>query len=199
MKRDFNLPENDRDYLNNLGLEYEVVKSDNYRFGYSNLFVVIYGYFINQDYYQLEGGGNKVDVLLQIPSGYPNVQIDMASFHPHLKRVDKQNIPNIHLFYDINSKKWQTWSRHRSGAAVWDPTIDYIGTHMEYVEAFLKREVGITDISVSKSGKIKSTVITKEKNGIFILQTTREEKPIYKKLEESAYKGKLNINVGSRK
>lgn len=199
MKRDFYLPEKDRDYLDNLGLKYETVKSDNYRFGYNNMFVIIYGYFINQDYYKVEKGGNNVDVLLQIPSGYPSSQIDMASFYPHLQRVDKKSIPNIHHFYDVKKRNWQTWSRHRSGLAVWDPEIDFIGTHMEYVESFLQKEIDLFDSSVKKSSRIKSSVITKDKSGIYILQTEKKEKPKSDKLDESAYKGRVKINIGKRK
>jgi hypothetical protein len=197
MRRDFNLPENDRGYLDNLGLNYETIKSDGYRFGYSNLFVIIYGYFINQDYYRLDGGGETVDVLLQIPPGYPNTQIDMASFYPHLKRADNAAIPNIHSFYDINGKNWQTWSRHRTGESVWNPAIDYIGTHMAYVEAFLRREVGANMNKIESIVKINMTL--KEKDEMYILRTSKkEENPTYKELDKSAYSGRLKINMGKK-
>ncbi len=193
MKRDFYLPEKDRDYLDNLGLKYETLKSN------GRQFVIIYDYFVNQDYYKIEKGGDNVDVLLLIPSGYPNSQIDMASFYPHLQRVDKKPIPNIHHFYNVKHRKWQTWSRHRSGLAVWDPEIDFIGTHMEYVESFLQKEVGLSDLPEKKSCRVKSSVITKEKSGIYILQTKKIEKLEGNVLDESAYKAKVKINLGKRK
>jgi len=193
MKREFALPENDDKYLNSLGLQWDSVKSKNFGFGDSSLFVIIYGYYINTDYYHLDTGGEQVDILLQIPSGYPNTQIDMASFCPNLLRKDGGSIPNLHKFYNVNERNWQTWSRHRTGASIWRPEIDFIGTHMEYVESFLQREVGADKTGEPKtSSSLKTTFISKEPSGIVILQKTKK---VIAEIEQPKSTGKLSINV----
>jgi len=199
MKRDFDLPEIDEKYLNSLGLPWETVKSNKSAFGNSSLFLIIYGYYINTDYYRLDTGGEKVDVLLQIPSGYPNAQIDMASFSPNLIKIDNGHIPNLHAFYTVNDRNWQTWSRHRTGLSVWRPEIDFVGTHLEYVESFLQKEVGADkNDGGDKSSNLKTTFISKEPTGIVILQKSKKTVAIHE-IAKLPTTGKLSGKLIKRK
>lgn len=78
-------------------------------------------------------------VALRIPPAYPDLQIDMAYFFPHLSRVDGKPINNLSGL-DIDGRNWQQWSRHR-GAGQWRPDIDNIETHLLYITEFLEREL----------------------------------------------------------
>lgn len=78
-------------------------------------------------------------VALLIDPMYPDAQIDMAYFMPHLARSDGKGI-NALSGHHLDGKAWQRWSRHRESGA-WRPGVDNIETHLLYVRSFLELEL----------------------------------------------------------
>jgi hypothetical protein len=128
-RRQFDLPENDREYLDSLGLVWEAVLENNAQR------VVINNYPLPNGYNQ-----SDVSLCLQINAGYPDVQIDMAFFHPAIICADGKPIAATGGIMNFDGKTWQQWSRHRTSTNPWRAEVDYIGTHMALVEHWLERE-----------------------------------------------------------
>jgi len=128
-RRAFTLPEDDIDFLDQLGLPWEAIA------GPQGMWVVVYDYPIPAGY-----NVQKADVALMIAPNYPAVQIDMASFYPHLSKVSGRGIPNI-LQQPVDGKTFQCWSRHRK-AGEWKPGIDNIATHLCLVDNWLLKDLG---------------------------------------------------------
>nr|WP_137830667.1 multiubiquitin domain-containing protein [Methylobacterium sp. L1A1] len=129
-RRDFTLPEGDRETLDATGLRWETVQE----MGVAR--VVIRNYPVRPGY-----APGRTDLMLRLLPGYPSSQIDMWYFHPPLARTD--GAPIRALVGDVfEGKTWQGWSRHRTGLNPWRPDIDDIGTHLAVVEHNLAKEVG---------------------------------------------------------
>lgn len=128
MKRDFVLPEEDREFLESLGLAWETVAS-------GENWVVIHDCPIPAGYTI-----PKVRVGLKIEPAYPQTQIDMVYFLPALVRSDGKVIKALseHAF---NGEQWQRWSRHRTAQNPWRPGVDNIEMHIALVNHWLKREL----------------------------------------------------------
>lgn len=129
MKRQFFLPENDTEFLNGLGLDWEAVLEANRHW------IIIHNYPVPSGY-----NVSQVTVALFIPPGYPASQIDMAFFNPHLSRVDNRPIGAL-AFQPIDGLQFQRWSRHRTTANPWRPSIDDISTHLQLVDHWFEREL----------------------------------------------------------
>lgn len=130
MRRHFQLPTEDTEYLENCGLQWETVAENQDRR------VVIYGSPVPVGY-----NVTAVDINLRIVNGYPDTQIDMAYFSPLLARSDGKAIGAV-VNYNFDGKAWQQWSRHRTGTNPWRPGLDNIESHLLLVEDWLKRELG---------------------------------------------------------
>ena len=79
----------------------------------------------------------KSTLLVLIPSGYPGSALDMFYFNPPLNRSDGS--PTDALASEVHfGREWQRWSRHYQ----WQPGIDTVVTHIEYVKNELNNEVG---------------------------------------------------------
>ena len=82
MRRQFALPEFDVKYLDTTGIDWEtIVEPRDSRWLLLSSWPVPAGYTAEQ-----------VTVALLIPAGYPDSQIDMAYFDPHLARQDGKAI-----------------------------------------------------------------------------------------------------------
>ncbi len=128
-RRQFQMPEEDRLWLENSGLEWETVVTGRVRR------LVIYSFLAPAGYTQ-----QTVDLNLRIEPGYPDSQIDMAYFYPPLVRSDGRAIKAIsHDSFD--SKSWQRWSRHRTQKNPWRPGLDSLATHLAAVEGWLNKEL----------------------------------------------------------
>jgi hypothetical protein len=128
MRREFDLPEADREFLDTRGKPWETIVEEKTRWA------VVDGFDLPQGY-----NHQTAAVALRLQPTYPDDQIDMAYFSPHLARVDGKQINALTLL-QIDGKSWQQWSRHRA-ADVWRPGIDNIETHLLYVTAFLEGEL----------------------------------------------------------
>lgn len=128
MRRQFELLEEDLEFLENLGLPWESVVEGKV------LWVLIHEYRLHPQYAQ-----EQVSIAIHIPSGYPRAQLDMAYFFPAIQRVDGQPIGAL-AHRAIDGKTWQRWSRHRTGRNPWRDGVDNISTHFALVENWLERE-----------------------------------------------------------
>jgi hypothetical protein len=128
MKRDFQLPEDDSDYLNSLGLKWETVNDSRMNWVIIYDYPVISGY--NVDY---------VNVAIKIEVGYPRSPLDMAYFYPHLTRKDGKPIGAI-TSQNIGDKTYQRWSRHRTATNPWRDGVDDISSHMTLVTFWFEQE-----------------------------------------------------------
>jgi hypothetical protein len=128
-RRQFTLMGSDTAYLNGLGLRWEALVDGGVQAA------VIYGF-------PLPAGYNvaSADVHVRFNSGYPDTQLDMAYFSPALARADSRGINNLSMT-PLDGREWQQWSRHRTSASAWRPSIDDLSTHMALVEDWLAAEL----------------------------------------------------------
>ena len=127
-RRGFTLLEEDKDYLDSLGLPWETIREGNLSW------VLIHQYSIPKGY-NIE----NATIAVLMTSGYPIAQLDMVYFHPPLQRIDQQPIGAL-IEVNIDGKIFQRWSRHRTSVNPWRQGIDNLGTHIPLVEAWLLQE-----------------------------------------------------------
>ncbi len=129
VRKQFELIESDRVYLDGRGLAWETLNEGPTRW------VLITDYEITDGY-----NHKKVNIALELPQSYPDTQIDMVYFNPHLARVDGVAIRQL-AERIIDGKAWQRWSRHRTSANPWRRGYDCVETHMLLVDEWLEREL----------------------------------------------------------
>ncbi|HLG41022.1 MAG TPA: E2/UBC family protein [Chitinophagaceae bacterium] len=130
MRRQFNLPEEDSEYLNSSGYGWETIAE-------SGNWIIVHDYPVPDGY-----NVPRVSVALKIETGYPTTQIDMAYFFPQLNRKDGKPIRALTTI-GLDGKHWQRWSRHRTGENPWRVGVDDICTHLAFVTQWLEREFQI--------------------------------------------------------
>ena len=128
MRRQFDLPEADVEFLDSMGLPWETLKES------QQLWLIIHEYSIPDGYNIL-----KASIALLL-TGYPTSQIDMASFDPPLNRKDGITIPNLSPT-PIDGKQFQQWSRHRTGQNPWLVGEDDIQAHLHMFNYLLAKEL----------------------------------------------------------
>ena len=128
-RRQFTLPSEDQQGLDALGLPWETVIEGTIRR------VVVYNYPLPNGYKQTTS-----DLYLRIEPQYPDTQIDMVYFHPHLELKCGRTIPALSTEH-FDGRIWQRWSRHRTQRNPWRPGIDNIATHLGLVDDWLRREL----------------------------------------------------------
>ena len=128
-RRDFELPQEDLDWLYKMGRRFELISEQN------SLRVVIYDFPVPEGY-----NHNEIDVNVCIEPGYPDTQIDMVYVYPPLVKSNGQQIAAI-AEDKFQEKVWQRWSRHRTPLNPWRPGIDNLSTHFGLVEEWFLREL----------------------------------------------------------
>jgi hypothetical protein len=131
VRRQFDLPEDDVETLEALGLPWETLALGGARW------VIVSGFPVPEGYTH-----TSADVAVQISPGYPTAQLDMAYFNPPLARRDGQPIGALSSL-SLDGKVWQRWSRHRTSTNPWRPGVDDLGSHLRSVEDWLAREFRI--------------------------------------------------------
>ena len=129
MRRQFLLPERDREFLDARGLDWETIWDASAQWLLVHDFSVPAGYTCE-----------KVIVALMIAPGYPDAQIDMVYFYPPLARTDGKAI-NAPSAQQLDSKIFQRWSRHRTPQNPWMPGEDDVSTHLALVAGWLEKEL----------------------------------------------------------
>jgi hypothetical protein len=129
LRSNFDLPEDDREYLDARGLPWETVADG------QNQWLLIHNFPIPEGY-----NHRSVKAAIRITTNYPTAGLDMVYFHPSLARVDGIHIRAIEGTVVIDSLTFQQWSRHRTAANPWRAGLDNISTHLGLVEDWLLRE-----------------------------------------------------------
>lgn len=123
MRREFELPEEDEEYLNSLGLEWETVRVSNEQW-----------LFINK--FSIPAGFSYAEPTLAIRiAAYPQGPLDMAYFSPHLSRKDGKVIQAVTPLI-IAGVNFQQWSRHYK----WRDGEDSLVTHLAQIPFWLTKE-----------------------------------------------------------
>ena len=129
MRRQFQLPGTDEDYLVGLGRPWETIIDGGSRWAFMHDWPIVGGY--NHAF---------VSAAVRIEQGYPDTQLDMVYFSPHLCRADGMTIGAL-ANQSIDGTTWQRWSRHRTGANPWRSGVDDLSSHMLLVDHWLVREL----------------------------------------------------------
>lgn len=130
MRRQFDLPEGDADHLAARGLLWEALVEAGVRWLLIHDYPVPAGYNVS-----------KARLALRLEPGYPDTQIDMAYFFPHLARPDGRGVGGL-ANQSLDGQQYQRWSRHRTGENPWRPGVDDLATHLLLVDDWLRREFG---------------------------------------------------------
>jgi hypothetical protein len=125
MSRDFTLPEEETTFLNEHDWQWETITDG------STKWVLIHGFPIPSEYNE-----EMVSVAIQIQSGYPTSQLDMAYFYPWIKRKDNIPIRQADQPMNIQGKSYQRWSRHYT----WCPGLHDLTTHIKSIKTWLEAE-----------------------------------------------------------
>ncbi len=128
MRRGFQLPEEDAQSVDGLGLPWETVKEGDTRW------LVVHNWPVPPGY-----NHSTAMAGLILPASYPDGQIDMVYFHPLLALTCGKGINNL-TPRAFDGKEWQQWSRHRTESNPWRPGVDNIATHFLLVDYWLRRE-----------------------------------------------------------
>lgn len=127
MRRQFQLPEADEEFLTSLGRPWETVTD-------GGRWLLLHGWPVPPGYDHA-----AVSAAVLVEQGYPDSQLDMVYFHPHLRRTDARGI-NALAAQQLDGKEWQRWSRHRTPANPWRSGVDDLSCHMLLVDDWLIRE-----------------------------------------------------------
>ena len=129
MRREFDLPPGDVEYLDARGFPWETIRQE-------GLWLLLHQYPIPPGYNYAQ-----TSAALSIPTGYADAGIDMVYFHPHLALSNGRPIAASEHRQSIDGKEWQRWSRHRTSQNPWRAGLDGVGTHLEMVDHWLSREL----------------------------------------------------------
>jgi hypothetical protein len=128
-RRNFPLPEEDVDFLESTGLEWETVTEENIKRVIIKKLPTPAGY-----------KNEHADLNVRIEAAYPDTQIDMVYFYPPIVRIDNKPI-SATADDAFEGKVWQRWSRHRTAQNPWRPGLDNLGTHIALVKEWLNLEL----------------------------------------------------------
>lgn len=128
-RREFSLPPADVEYLDTQHAGWEAIKNGTVNWLIIGQFTVPSGYTVA-----------ATQVALRLEPSYPDTQLDMAYFHPALRRQDGKAIAATESTENIDSKTFQRWSRHRTAENPWRPGVDDVSTHLAQVQHWLVRE-----------------------------------------------------------
>jgi hypothetical protein len=119
------LPSRDREYLKSRSLDFEEIV-DGAKRG-----VVFPGFPLPTQF-----DTNQTDLLIILPSGYPDTPPDMFFLDPWIKLRQGNRFPKAaNQPYAFDGRSWQRWSRHNRE---WRPGVDGIWTMLKRVEHALE-------------------------------------------------------------
>lgn len=128
LRRQFDLPTDDRQFLDEYGLPWETIVD-------SSQWVLIHEFPTHAGYNHLQ-----VTAAVRMETGYPNTELNMVYFFPALVRKDGRPIRATEVMQQLDGKPFQRWSRHRTGQNPWKIGRDNLGSHIILVEDWLARE-----------------------------------------------------------
>ncbi len=127
-RRQFELPADDRDFLDGLGRQWETINEA------GKMAVLVHDIGMPPGLLP-----RAASVAFLLHQQYPDVALDMAYFLPGLTREDGRPIMALAV-EQIDGSGWQRWSRHRPKNAPWRPGIDGVETHYMYMQLWLEDE-----------------------------------------------------------
>lgn len=129
LRRQFELPADDKSFLDGYGCHWEAVID-------GSQWVLLHSFPTLHPGYNHE----CVTAAIRIETGYPKAALDMVYFHPAIARIDGKLIGATQVTQMIDGKTFQRWSRHYTGANPWVIGENSLGTHIWTVEGWLIRE-----------------------------------------------------------
>ncbi|MDE0109244.1 MAG: multiubiquitin domain-containing protein [Bryobacterales bacterium] len=111
---DFQMPEDDRAFLDSLGLAWEAVREQQHRW------ILIHDHKLPMGF-----DHETVTLAFLIGDSYPPDRLDMVYVHPQLRLQSGAAIPST-SDQCIDGKNFQAWSRHYDD---WREGVDDLGTH----------------------------------------------------------------------
>jgi hypothetical protein len=120
------LPEKDRQYLSDRGLTWEEVVDG------GSKGIILQNFNLPMGRFDV----STANILIVLPSGYPDVAPDMFYLMPWLKLLPNGALPRAtKAAFSFQGQSWQRWSRHENE---WRPGIDGIRTMLKRVEHALE-------------------------------------------------------------
>lgn len=118
----FSLPTKDQQYLKESEIQFKIVENNGQK-------AII---FIDFNLPPQRFGFNQADILILLPSGYPDCAPDMFYTYPWLKLMATGTYAHAaDQPFQFNELTWQRWSRHNN---TWRPGIDGIRTFLQRVQ-----------------------------------------------------------------
>jgi hypothetical protein len=121
------LPESDREFLKQKDCRYTVEKVGGF------IHVIVHDFDLSAAYTP-----RKADMLVRLPSGYPNGNPDMFWTRPKVKLADGRTPINADVSQDFDGVIWQRWSRHYPDGR-WRVGVDGLDTYL----ASVRRELAL--------------------------------------------------------
>lgn len=129
LRRHFIFSKEEQGYLDVTFPKWETLHENNFRWLLLNEFNIPNGYNVKFS-----------TAAISIPVDYPDAQLDMVYFYPHLS-IDNKIINAANHNQLIDGKLYQRWSRHYSSSNPWNMGVDSIITHIMAIENWLVREL----------------------------------------------------------
>src|SRR6185369_10389104 len=123
------LLDEDAAYLKEKRYDYELLPEG------SELHVVIKGFPFPTSLYS----PSSADLLIKIPPGYPNTQLDMFWTDPEIKKANGQPPQASDTREQHHERTWQRWSRHYVSG--WRPGIDRLKHFIQSIHMELKKGI----------------------------------------------------------
>ncbi len=128
MRRQFQLSEEDLQFLDDYGLPWEAILD-------GSAWILLHDFPTNKGYNM-----PNTTAAIRLESGYPMAQLDMVYFFPALSRRDGVSLRATQCAQQIDGMPYQRWSRHRTQQHPWVPGQDNLGSHIILIEEWLARE-----------------------------------------------------------
>jgi hypothetical protein len=128
-RRQFSLPADDVEGLDELGLPWETVLEGGAMWLLVHEHPLPAGYTIP-----------LATVAIRISQNYPIEQLDMVYFFPAIVRADGVAIGATESYQAIAGQNFQRWSRHYTAANPWVPGEFSVLTHLALIRHWLERE-----------------------------------------------------------
>lgn len=123
------LPTKDHRYLEDRGLAFDEIVEGGRRG------VVLCEFSLPQTQFNTK----TADILIILPSGYPDVPPDMFFTIPWLRLASSGNYPRkADSFMEFGGRNWQRWSRHNNE---WRQGTDGIWTMLKRINAALQKAI----------------------------------------------------------
>jgi hypothetical protein len=122
------LPELDREFLDEKEFAFDVAPNG------GELLVAIRNFGLPAAYEP-----EKVDLMIIIPAGYPNAQLDMFWTYPDVKRRNGGYPAQCEHHQIYGDRNWQRWSRHFQQP--WRPGVDNLRTFMASIRKELAKGI----------------------------------------------------------